>query len=121
MNPNQPSNGLSDNVAGMLAYITVIPALVLLFLEPYKQRRFIRFHAFQSLFFYVATVVVRTALGFAIVPLMVMHLSILTGLLFELFGLLVLVGWVVCVVKAYQGEMFRLPIIGDLASQQAVG
>ena len=46
--------GLTDNVAGALAYVTIIPAIVFLVLEPYKKNRFIRFHSFQCIFFAVA-------------------------------------------------------------------
>ena len=46
--------GLTDNVAGALAYLTIIPAILFLVLEPFNKRRFVRFHAFQSIFFFVA-------------------------------------------------------------------
>jgi len=48
------SAGLTDNVAGALAYLTVIPAIVFLVIEPFNKRRFVRFHAFQSIFYFVA-------------------------------------------------------------------
>jgi uncharacterized membrane protein len=41
---------MADNVAGMLAYITIIPAIVFLVMEPYNRNRFIRFHSWQSIF-----------------------------------------------------------------------
>ena len=46
--------GLADNVAGMLAYFTIIPAIIFLVLEPYNRSRFVRFHAWQSIIFNVA-------------------------------------------------------------------
>lgn len=45
------AGGLEDNVAGALAYVTIIPAIVFLVLEPFNRKRFVRFHAFQCLFF----------------------------------------------------------------------
>ena len=45
------TQGMTDNVAGMLAYITIIPAIVFLVVEPYNRNRFIRFHCLQCLFF----------------------------------------------------------------------
>ena len=60
--PAQTSGGLSDNVAGMLAYFTIIPAIVLLLIEPYSKRRFVRYHAFQSLFFAIACMVASFAI-----------------------------------------------------------
>src|SRR5258706_16300427 len=51
--PAVASSGLTDNVAGMLAYFTIIPAIIFLVLEPYNRSRFVRFHAWQSIFFNV--------------------------------------------------------------------
>src|SRR5579863_2588107 len=51
--PAAAVGGLSDNVAGMLAYFTIVPAIIFLVLEPYNRSRFIRFHAFQCIFFAV--------------------------------------------------------------------
>src|SRR5690349_15714318 len=63
------TGGVTDNVAGMLAYFTIIPAIVFLVLEPYNRNRFIRFHSFQSIFFAVAWTVIWIALGiFAHIP-----------------------------------------------------
>ncbi len=45
------AGGLTDNVAGMLAYVTIIPAIIFLVTEPYNKSRFVRFHSFQSIFF----------------------------------------------------------------------
>jgi len=43
--------GMADNVAGMLAYVTIIPSIIFLVMEPYNKNRFVRFHSFQNLFF----------------------------------------------------------------------
>ncbi len=58
------AGGLSDNVAGMLAYVTIIPAIVFLVVAPYNKSRFIRFHSFQSIFFCVGWTVIWIALSF---------------------------------------------------------
>ncbi len=44
------AGGMADNVAGMLAYITIIPAIIFLVMEPYNKNRFVRFHAWQNIF-----------------------------------------------------------------------
>lgn len=105
------ASGLADNVAGALAYVTVIPAILFLVLEPYNRRPFIRFHAFQSI-------------GLALVWIVVSMIWIIPilGWLVGAVGLLALFcAWVLCVVKAYQGELFGLPVLGkfvaDLAKQ----
>src|SRR5437660_9697159 len=57
------TTGMADNVAGMLAYVTIIPAIIFLVMEPYNKNRFVRFHAFQCLFFCVALVVIHIGLS----------------------------------------------------------
>jgi uncharacterized membrane protein len=107
---------MADNVAGMLAYVTIIPAIIFLVVEPYNKNRFIRFHAFQCLFFAVGWTVLWIALS------IVAHIPILgwlTVLLWPLVGLAGLVIWVILLLKANQGQMFKLPIVGDLAEKQA--
>jgi len=112
---------MQDNVAGLLAYITIIPAIIFLVMEPYNRNRFVRFHAFQNIFLHVAAiacwiVLMILAVAASIVPI-VGHLIVM------LLGLCVwlgfLVAWIVLVVKAYGGQMYKLPFIGDLAEKQA--
>jgi uncharacterized membrane protein len=102
--------GLADNVAGMLAYVTIIPAIIFLVVEPYNRNRFVRFHSFQCIFVAIAWVVLHIAIG------------LLPFIHFMLWGLLDLIGlilWVVLLLKAYQGEKFKLPVVGDMAEKQA--
>ena len=62
---------MTDNVAGMLAYVTIIPAIIFLVMEPYNKNRFVRFHSFQCLFFAVALIVLHIGLSIlAFVPFM---------------------------------------------------
>ena len=108
--------GLTDNVAGALAYVTLIPAIVFLVLEPYNKNRFIRFHSFQCIFFAVAWTALWVVLN------IIAHISLLgwlTILIWPLIGLAGFVIWIVLVLKAYQGRMFKLPVIGDMAEKQA--
>jgi len=108
--------GLTDNVAGALAYVTIIPAIVFLVLEPFNKKRFIRFHAFQCIFFAITWTVLWIGLAF------IGHIPFLgwaTLLLWPLISLAGFVIWLILVLKAYQGQMFKLPVIGDMAEQQA--
>ena len=57
--PGVNVSGLSDNAAGGLSYVTIIPAIVFLIVEPFKKSSYVRFHAWQSIFFYVAWAVVH--------------------------------------------------------------
>ncbi|MGO9864322.1 MAG: DUF4870 domain-containing protein [Terriglobales bacterium] len=116
-NPAAPvAAGLTDNVAGALAYVTIIPAIVFLVLEPFNKKRFVRFHSFQCLFLAAAWIVLN------IVLMILSHLPIigwLVAILSMLVGLALLVLVVFLILKAYQGQMFKLPVIGDIAEQQA--
>ena len=108
--------GLDDNVAGALAYVTIIPAIVFLVLEPYNRKRFIRFHSFQCLFFALAWTVLWIGLEIiAHIP----FLGWMTILVWPLISLVGFVIWLILVLKAFQGQMFKLPVIGDMAEKQA--
>lgn len=110
------ASGLTDNVAGMLAYITIIPAIIFLVMEPYNRSRFIRFHSFQCIFFWVALVVLH--IGISIVGF-VPFMFFITIPLHMLIWLGSLALWVILLLKANQGQMWKLPVIGDMAEKQA--
>ena len=112
----QSSSGLTDNVAGMLAYVTIIPAIIFLVMEPYNKSRFIRFHSFQSIFFCVGLIVLQVGLSIlTVVP----FLALITVPLHLVIGIGALVLWIILLLKANQGQMYKLPVIGDLAEKQA--
>ncbi len=110
------AGGLTDNVAGALAYVTIIPAIVFLVLEPFNKKRFVRFHAFQCLF--VAAVLFVVSIGLSILTF-IPFIGFITIPLHFLLAIGALVLWIILVLKAYQGQMFKLPVIGDMAEQQA--
>lgn len=113
--------GLQDNVAGLLAYITIIPAIVFLVVEPYNRNRFIRFHAFQNIFLHVAAIAIWIVL--MILTLVASIIPIIGHILVALLGFAIWIGflvvWIVLLIKAYGGQMYKLPFIGDLAEKQA--
>ena len=107
---------MAENVAGMIAYVTIIPAIIFLVMEPYNKNRFIRFHAFQCLFFAVAWTVLWIGLS------IIAHIPIfgwLTVLIWPLISLAGLILWVILLLKANQHQMYKLPVIGDMAEKQA--
>ena len=114
-------SGMADNVAGMLAYVTIIPAILFLVIEPYNKNRFVRFHAFQNIFLHVAAVVAWIA--FIILSAVLAFIPILGHLVALLLWLVLSVGllivWVMLLIKANQGQMWKLPVIGDMAEKQA--
>lgn len=107
--PPPSSAGLENNVAAALAYLPIV-AIIWLVLEPYSKDKFIRFHAIQSLALAVATFAVSVVLSF--IPILGWIL-----LLFLPLGIFVLA--VICAVKAYQKEKFKLPWLGDFSEKQA--
>jgi uncharacterized membrane protein len=110
------AGGLTDNVAGMLAYVTIIPAIIFLVTAPYNRNRFVRFHSFQCIFFCLALFVFGIALSIlTVVPFMAL-ITLPLNLLLGVGGLIV---WIILLLKANQGLMFKLPVIGDIAEKQA--
>jgi uncharacterized membrane protein len=118
-NPPVAEAGMTANVAGALCYVLgLITGIVFLVLAPYNQNKFVRFHAFQSIFFHVAFIgiwVVEAILAM----IMPWSLSVAMSMISLLISLGALALWVWLIVKAYQNEKFKLPVIGDLAEKQA--
>jgi uncharacterized membrane protein len=113
--------GLPETLAGALAYF-LLPAIIFLLVEPYRKNRFVRFHCFQCFGLCLVGLVAGASLriaGFVLffVPAFGPLLLLLVSMV---FGLAFFAVWVVLVVKAFQGEMFKLPVVGDFAEQQAV-
>jgi uncharacterized membrane protein len=114
--PTATAGGMTDNMAGTLAYVTFIPAIVFLVMEPYNKSRFVRFHSFQCLFLCAASFLAHIALMFvAVIPFLIL----LTAPLHLLVSLATIVLLIVCALKANQGQMYKLPVIGDMAEKQA--
>lgn len=105
----------------MLAYITIIPSIVFLVIEPYNRNKFVRFHCFQNLFFFVAVIVLEIVLGIlsAILHLIPVIGWMLTAIMWPLVGLAIFAVWILMMIKAYQHQIYKLPFIGDLAEKQA--
>jgi uncharacterized membrane protein len=114
------NSGISNNVAGLLCYLFGwLGGLIFLLIEPYKNEKTVRFHAFQSIFFAAALIAVYIVLFILGIILGVIHLGILMIPLWLVVGVGVMVAWVVLMVKAYNDQIFKLPVIGDLAAKQA--
>ena len=101
--------GLQDNIAGLLAYL-FIPAIIFLLVEPYNRNKFIRFHSFQSIFTGIFSIVVHTVLWM---------IPVIGWMIAPFFSLLMFTVWIVCMIKAFQMQYFKLPLIGDFAEKQA--
>lgn len=102
----------------MLCYLfSPIAGIILILME--KENKFIRFHALQSIFFAVAIWVIT--IGVMIIGGILGALSggigCLVNALLPLFWLFVLVVAILMMVKSYQGEYYKLPVIGDMAEK----
>jgi uncharacterized membrane protein len=115
--PSTTQSGLSENAAGGLAYITIIPAIVFLVAQPYNRSSYIRFHAWQCIFMAVAWIVIDIAI--MILGHLMSFLGLLAFGLYPLVALAMLILWIMVLIKAFNGERFKLPIVGDLAEKQA--
>ena len=120
--PAAASGAMASNVAGLLAYVLgFITGIIFLVLEPYNKDKFIRFHAFQSIFFSGATFVVGivwmiVSMVLAFIPVVGWIISLLVWLV---YSLAILGLWIFLMYKAYNNERYMLPIVGKLAAQQA--
>lgn len=113
--------GMAPHVAAMVAYILPgITSTILLLLE--KENKEVLFHAWQGTLlgasFLVGLIVLKIVGG--IVGMIVVFIGVLIGVIGgQLWGLAFLVCWVVGLIKAYQGERWRIPVLGDIAATKA--
>ena len=120
------STGLEENVAALLSYIfTWVSGLIFFVME--KESRLVRFHAMQAILLGAGATVIGIVLWIIafVIGIIVsqisgvlgMLVSLLTGLLAFVFFIGVIIAWVMCLIKAYQGQYFKLPIIGNFAEK----
>ncbi|HXC69669.1 MAG TPA: DUF4870 domain-containing protein [Pyrinomonadaceae bacterium] len=120
------STGLDENIAALLSYVFGwVSGLIFFLIE--KDSRLVRFHAMQSILLNAAALVVGIVLWFAwmIIALIFSQISdVLAGLVSFVLGLLILVFYiglliavVFCLIKAYQKQYFKLPVLGNFAEK----
>jgi uncharacterized membrane protein len=120
------STGLDENIAALLSYIFGwVSGLIFFLIE--KDSRLVRFHAMQSLLFNVLVGVVAIALWIVLFVVFMIAtqisgafatlLSLVSILLWGVFLLAILAGFILCLVKAFQGQYFKLPVIGNFAEK----
>jgi uncharacterized membrane protein len=104
---------LAERAAAAIAYLTLVPAVVILFLPAFRNNRFVRFHAWQS--------VLLWAVFFVLTMVALFVSNVAAAMVFLLFGILISLAmlflWIVLTLKAWQGERFELPVFGDLAAR----
>jgi uncharacterized membrane protein len=112
--------GLAPNIASMLSYICM-PISSIIFMMMEKENKDVQFHAWQGTVFGVAYVVLMVVIQIlaSILGAAVSFLGMILGILMPIVGLVALVVWVICLIKAYQGERWKIPYIGDFAAKKA--
>jgi len=99
--------GLNQNIAGILCYLfTWISGLIFFLLE--KENKFVRFHGLQSTIFFISL----SILGLLVASVPLIGPVICSILYF--FGLL---AWIFLMFKAFLGETFKIPLIGDIVEE----
>jgi uncharacterized membrane protein len=123
------STGLDANIAALLAYVLgFLGGLIFFFME--KSSRFVKFHAMQSILFQVLIAVFVIFAIIVSVILTVLGAAMNGGIIFTIIGglftlvcvvvsLALFIGFVMLLIKAFQGQMFKLPIIGNMAEKFA--
>jgi len=108
---------LSEPIAGALSYLTFIPAIFFLLRPPYRQNTFVRFHAFQCLLLSLTAISLAAALRLAALILVLIPTvgPLLIALITGVASIALVLLWIVLIAKAFQGETFKLPVLGDLA------
>ena len=103
------STGMQPNLAALLSYVVgLITGVIFYVIE--KENKFVRFHAMQSIltsgFFLVANAVLAfiPVIGWSLMPIL---------------AIVQLVTWIILMIKSYQGEKFKLPVLGDIAEKNA--
>lgn len=103
------SLGIDDNLAGMLCYaLGWVTGIVFLVVE--RESKYVRFHAVQAIATFLPLMII--AWVFAFIPFIGMVVS-------AMIWILSVVLWLILMIKAYQGEKYKLPIVGDLAEKQS--
>ena len=113
-----------NNGLAALSYILgIITGIVVLFVAD-RNDRFARFHAVQSILFFIAILVVSAiisalmfpfALNMGMMTLFISPFAALMGIVWLIYTIGVIILWLVLIVKAYSGEMYKLPLLGDMA------
>jgi uncharacterized membrane protein len=120
------STGLDENVAALLSYVFGwLSGLIFFLME--KDSRLVRFHAMQSILFNVLVAIVAFAawivtfvfviIGAAMGDTLGSIFGLLATLVWLVFSVGILIGWVMCLIKAFQSQYFKLPVIGNFAEK----
>jgi uncharacterized membrane protein len=115
---DKTSTGLEQNTAALLAYLfTWVTGLIFYLIE--KDNKYVRFHAMQSILFGFAMIIAGVLL--VILTTILGYIPFIGGMASMLLSFVYWIGtviiWILLMVKAFQGERYKLPFIGDIAER----
>jgi len=110
--------GLDQNIAAVLSYVFgPFSGIAVLIME--RENKFVRFHALQSTLWFLFIMVVGWMLGvLADIPFIGVVLGFVVAPALAIGGFLVFCSWVLLMLKAFSGETFKLPVVGDVVWSQ---
>jgi len=126
------SLNLEENIASVLCYVLVwLTGIIFYFLE--KENKTVRFHALQSILTFLPLTIITYALGWIGAPSVAYggygyyglpNYSVNPGIpaliyLSWAIDVIMAILWLILIIKAYKGEKFKLPIVGDIAEKHA--
>jgi len=101
------SLGIEENVEGLLCYLLGwVTGIIFYIIE--KENKFVRFHALQSIIVF---------LPLSIISWFFLLIPFIGWVIGWIIGILMLILWIVLMIKAYHGEMYKVPIAGDIAEK----
>ena len=120
------STGLDENIAALLSYVFGwVSGLIFFLIE--KDSRLVRFHAMQSILFNALILVAGIALWIVTFIIVIVGsqlpgflgaiLSLVATLIWVIYCVGILIAWIMCLIKAFQGQYFKLPVIGNFAEK----
>ena len=112
------TRGPSQPIAALTYLLWFITGIVFLYLEPYNQDEFVRFHARQSIGFSVAWFAINIVFG-VFISILPRPISGFLGGLLELANIALACFWVFLMYKAYTGERYRIPELAEVIDQVA--
>src|ERR1700739_3721298 len=110
--------GPSQPIAALTYLLGFVTGIVFLYLEPYNQDEFVRFHARQSIGFSVLWFAIEVVFG-VFIAVMPHGLGALLNFILTLINIAMAVFWVVLMYKAYSGERYRIPELADVVDSIA--
>lgn len=115
------ASGLSPSSAAALSYLTILPPIIFLVIDPYKKIKLVKFHSLQSLTLFVALVATYISLAILsfITAFIAPTMSMLFLFLYFVAGIAFFGTWLFTMIKASKGEFFKLPFIGAFAAKQS--